>query len=168
LRLRGGIHELIPVIVISAVGVALTFAVVSYMLGVWGHLGQRNTELLRLGVDSAVTWCVLENGSRVRVLAVQYVNPGLRDTVVYRVEILGYGWFLVRYSVDYSGPPGGCSGVRLVEVPPEGLVLRHGGRGWFYVVIPEWIASRLRPGIYVDVRIYTRFGALFLQHVPVR
>ncbi|GEM_PF-5413466 len=166
--LRAGIHELIPVIVLTAVGVALTFAVVGYMLGIWGHLGQRNTELLRLGVDSAVTWCTLSNGSRVRVLAVQYFNPGLRDTVVYRVEVLGYGWFLVRYSVDYWGPPEGCVNVSLVEVPPEGLVLKHGSRGWFYVVLPEWLAGRLHSGLYVDIRIYTRFGALFLQHVPVR
>lgn len=166
--LRGGLHELFPMLLLSAVTVALAFALVGYMLGVWGHLGERNTELLRLGVDSSVSWCVLDNGSRVRVLAVQFFNPGLRDTVVYRVDLLGYGWFLVRYSVDYWGPPEGCRGVRLVEVPPEGLVLRHGARGWFYVVIPGWLASRLRPGLYVDVRVYTRFGALFLQHVPVR
>jgi len=166
--LRGGVSEVIPVILLTVVGIAVALGVVGYVLGLWGHLGQRDTELLRLGVDSAVTWCTLSNGSKVRVLAVQYFNPGMRDTVVYRVEIVGYGGFDVRYSVDYWGPPEGCVNVSLVEVPPEGLVLKQGSRGWFYVVLPGWLAGRLRSGLYVDVRIYTRFGALFLQHVPVR
>jgi hypothetical protein len=165
---RAGIHELIPIIVLTGVGVALTFAVVGYMLGLWGHLGERNTEILRLGVDSAVTYCVLDNGSRVPVVAVQFVNPGLRDTFVYRVDVLGYGWFYVRYSVDYWGPPSGCVNVTLVEVGEKGLLLRHGASGWFYVVLTERIASRLHSGVYVGIRVYTRFGALFLGHVPVR
>ena len=165
--LRAGIHELIPVIIIVAVGLALTFAVVGYMLGIWGHLGYRSTELLKLGTDSHVVWCTLSNGTRVRALAIQFFNPGLHDIVVYRIEVLGYGSFVIRYSLDYWGPPDRCSNVSLVTVSGAGLVLRHGAEGWFYVVLPEWLSRRLYSGQYIDVKVYTRFGVFFLQHVEV-
>ncbi len=172
MRLRGGVHEILPVVILTVLAVAFAFIALGYMVGLWGNTleGPRNTELLRLGADSVVTWCRTSNGSVVPVLAVQYVNPGLRDTVVYRVDVLGYGWFYVGYVLNYTGSPEECNASlpSLVSVGGYGLVLRQGSSGWFYIVVPDRIASRLHRGLYVDVRLYTRFGSLFLAHVPVR
>lgn len=166
--LRGGVHEILPVVILTALAMAFGFIALGYMVNLWGSMeNPRNTELLRLGADSVVMPCSTVNGSRVWVVAIQYRNPGLRDTYVYRVEIVGFGWWVVNETLNYTGPWWNCSRVALVGVGYPGLLLRHGSSGWFYVVVPQGIASRLSPGMRVSIRVYTRYGSLFLANVPV-
>ena len=165
MRLRGGVNEVIPVLVLLALGVALTFALVSYLTTGWGHLNYRSTEVLRIGVDNGVTRC----GSDV-VLFIQFHNKGLHDIVVYKVEFIGFGEFETsgtRAGIGDSPPSNGSCNVTLAPVSGEGVILPYGRRGWVYIVVPSSVASRLPSTGWVDVKLYTTYGSFFLSHIPV-
>ncbi|NOZ88762.1 MAG: hypothetical protein GXO15_02430 [Crenarchaeota archaeon] len=164
--MRGGVHELLPIIVLAALGVAFAFIALNYMTSSWANVKPRSTEFLRLGVDSYFTRCSDGSGR----LVIQVFNRGMHDIRVYRVEIVGYGWWVpggylfTRYK---PGPEEACR-LPLQEAGPEGIIIGHGFNGWLTLEVPRGVAEAIGPAAgYIRVRVYSEIGALFLGYVPV-
>ena len=131
--LRGGVYEVSSLIILTAVGVAAAFLVLSYITGLWGYPHTEHvTEMLYVGVDSGIVDC---SGSV--FMYVQFTHKGLRDIVIYKVEVEGYGVYSVvglRGGVGDSPPEASsCDPSRFGVISSPGLVLRHGDSGWFYL-----------------------------------
>ncbi len=168
LGLRGGVHEVFPLIILTAVSVAAAFLVLSYITSSWGNPHTEHvTEMLYVGVDSGIVEC----GGRV-FMYVQFTHRGLKDIVVYKVEVKGYGVYNVvglRGGVgDSPLEASSCDPSGFSVIGSPGLVLRHGDSGWFYLEVPASVAGKLPRSGYVDVKFYTLFGSVFVAHLPVR
>lgn len=161
--MRGGVHELIPVLILAAVGVAAVFAVLSLVQTTWGNMGFSSAEIVRIGADTKVTWCSLPNETSVAVVALQYFNEGLHDVLVYKVEIVGFGCYDVEKVLENARFRGDTCIADGVMVVPGGVVLPHGSRGYVFIVIPDEIASRLPGQVVVKVKLYTGQGNIFLS-----
>ena len=164
--LRGGVHEIFPVLILAALGVAFAFVALDYMTSAWGNVKPRSTEFLHAGVDSFYVRCGDGSGR----LVLQLFNRGMHDIRLYRFELVGYGWWVPSgyRLLGYRPDPGVVCGLELVEAGSGGVVLRHGFEGWLVLYVPPGVAGRVGPGAsFVKVKLYSSMGVLFIAYVRV-
>ena len=159
-------HPLFAEIIILGMAIAITIAVVGYIITFTHSVESTNpTRILSIGEDSNLVICS-SSSNWSAVLYFPFIERGTAPIELYKVEFENLGYFDLRYYLVMMQAPDPSSVCTLTPTQGNGVLLRPGDKGYLVIFVPKSIQIPTGISSYMNVILYSKSGELYLT-VPV-